>query len=181
MYKIGIIGHSPEHFSVPSAEEVQKTIRSTIDLLATQYGAEQVMFNVAGDIGVGLWAAEICMENADTDVLANNKCNYHMFMPYVPERTADGWFEYQVEMLRECYTKAKAITVCNTDKDAQLESLKQIVNDSNFIICFWIGKKQGKTFETIKYALEKNKMVLNGLSELKMVTNEDLKRARKSR
>lgn len=180
MYKIGIIGHSPEHFSVPSAEEVQKTISGTIDLLASQYGTEPVMFNVSGDIGVGLWSAELCMEKAEAETEHNFKCQYHIFMPYLPEKTSEDWFENQIASLKKCYANAKAITICNAD-NAQLESLKQLVDDSNFVICFWIGKRQGKTFETIKYALEKNKMVLNGLNELKMVTNDDVKKARKLR
>jgi hypothetical protein len=182
MYKIGIIGHSPEHFSVPSAAEVRKTINNTIDLLALQYGPDSVMFNVAGDIGVGLWASEICMNKQDPENPCNDflafKCAYHMFMPYIPERTADGWFDDQAETLNRCYQKAKAITICNEPVNAQLESLKQLVNDSSFVICFWIGKKQGKTFETIKYALSTNKMVLNGLDGLRMITNQDLKKWR---
>ena len=45
---------------------------------------------------------------------------------------------------------------------------------SDFVIAFWNGKKQGVTYENIKYALKKSKITLNGFEDLKLITNEDL-------
>ena len=45
---------------------------------------------------------------------------------------------------------------------------------ADFVIAFWYRKKQGVTFENIKYALSKNKITLNGFKDLKLITNEDL-------
>lgn len=176
MYKIGIIGHSPEHFSVPSPDEVQRKIANTIDLLESQYNTDLVVFNLFGDIGVGLWTAEECMKRANDNAQFN--CAYHLFMPYTPEITSEGWFDNQIDTLNRCYKKARAITICN---DAPNESLKQLINDSGFVVSFWVGKKQGKTFEAIKYALATNKMVLNGLDGLRMITNEDMRKPRNNR
>ena len=175
MYKIGIIGHSPEHFSNPEPEDVRGIIGRTIEVLYFQYG-EGVIFNIAGEIGVGLWAAEECLNQ-------NARYKYHMFIPYPLETMSQDWYKYQVELLNECYNKAYSITVCGQMKGniEKHETYKRLIDDSNFIICFWIGKRQGKTFEAIKYALSVNKMVLNGLDQLRLITNKDIMKFKNSR
>jgi uncharacterized phage-like protein YoqJ len=171
MYKIGIIGHSPEHFSNPTPDEIVSKIKDAIELLRYQYkDADHLIFNVAGETGVGLWAAEYCM---------NEVLNYHMFLPFVPDKTSENWLDEQKALLNACYNPANAITICNDENEDFVDaSLKQIVDGSNFTICFWVGKKQGKTYDIIQYALANNKIVLNGLDGLRLVTNEDLYRKR---
>jgi hypothetical protein len=174
MYKIGIIGHSPEHFSDPKPEDVCRSIGNIIELLRFQYG-ENVIFNTVGETGIGLWTAEECLKK-------ETRCKYHIFMPCYLQVTSDGWLENQAELLEKCYNNAYSITVCSniksTNKEEELESYRRLIDDSNFVICFWVGKKQGKTFEAIKYALSTNKMVLNGLDKLCLLTNEDIRPAK---
>jgi hypothetical protein len=172
MYKIGIIGHSPEHFSVPSQEDVQRIIGRTIDLLSFQYGgADKVLFNIVCETGVGLWAADLAFQQ---------QYKYHLFLPFPFENISEGWLDEQTDLGRKCFANAKSITICNMPgATSYLSPFKQVVDESNFTICYWIGKKQGKTFDAIDHALNNNKMVLDGLHELKLLTNEDLKRKRK--
>ena len=170
MYKIGIVGHSPENISMPE-DKVKRTIRQTIDLLNYQYNTD-VIFNVMGEIGVGLWAAEECIDLPnDHD---GTPFRYHIFLPYPQEMTAEYWYDDQKELLRKCCNNAYSITTCEFQRGLSGHSYQDLVFDSNFLICFWTGKKQGKTFETIRFALQNNKIVLNGLHELKLITNKNI-------
>jgi hypothetical protein len=36
-----------------------------------------------------------------------------------------------------------------------------MIDDCSFLVTFWNGRKQGKTFEAIKHAFKNNKMVYN--------------------
>lgn len=173
MYKIGIIGHSPEYFSVPSVDEVRKIIRDNLNTLSYQYGKD-VIFNVVGEIGAGLWVAEECVVGrAD----GGHPLNYHLYLPFPSDITSNDWYDYQKELLKKCCNNARSLTICNSKKMTENESpFEALVNDSNFIICYWTGKKQGRTFETIKYALKNNKMMLNGLNGLSLVTNKNIEK-----
>ena len=160
MYKIGVVGSGPDRFGEPEA--VQRTIGSTIDLLLAQYGQEEAVFGIEAAIGVGLWAGQVCM-------LRESK--YHLYLPYTLEKTSEHWFPEQQEMLRAQYTNMYSLTICN--KELVHESL---VDSSNFIVCFWAGNKNGKTFRAIKHALKKNKIVLDAFNDLKLITNADLRK-----
>ena len=173
MYKIGIIGHSPEHFSVPSSEDVQRSIGRTIDLLSYQYGGDdnKVLFNIVFETGVGLWAAEAAIEQDR---------NYHLFMPQPFEQMVDNWLDEQRDSATKCFHNAYSITICNWPANvAYTAAYDAVVVDSNFTICYWIGKKQGHTYDAITYGLTQNKMMLDGIHDLKLITNEDIKRKRK--
>ena len=168
MYKIGIIGHSPEHFSDQGSIKVR--LNNTLDLLRFQYG-DSVIFNLAGEIGIGLWAAEMCM-NKETSYY------YHLYLSKVPEETSEEWYQDQKDLLKECYNHAHAMTICGNKNENGPFTYKNLIDSSSFVICFWVGKHQGRTYEAIKHALSTNKMVLNGLDELKLITNQDLKKKR---
>ncbi|MFA5023363.1 MAG: SLOG family protein [Patescibacteria group bacterium] len=167
MYKIGIIGHSPENFSIPSKETVKNMINDTISLLASQYNTD-VIFNIIGEIGVGLWAVEEVL-----NIKGAHK--YHIYLPFTQEITSEDWYDEQKELLKKGCDNARSITICNSKKTPQDEQpYRPLIQDSNFIIYFWNGKKQGKTFDAIKYALETNKMALNALNDLKLITNKNI-------
>jgi len=167
MYKIGIIGSGPERFS--DQGKVRRVIGQTIDLLALQYGEDEVMFNIRSDIGVGLWAAEECI---DRDY------KYHLFLPYSLEKTSEHWYDDQKRMLANQYIRAHSLTISQPTLESEHkdESHDMLIDDSNFLVCFWSGAKQGAVFDTIKTALEHNRMVLDGFNELKLITNKDLRK-----
>jgi len=163
MYKIGIVGHSPEHFT--DKDVVKRSVDRVIDLLSFQYGDSEVVFNVAGDIGVGLWAANSCRDQEH---------KYHLFLPFPPETTSEHWYDDQKRDLNLSYSYAYALSVMGTEPSGN-EINEHIVDNSNFIIAFWVGKRQGNTFDTIKYAMKKNKLALNGLDDLRLLTNNDVR------
>lgn len=173
MYKIGIIGHTPEHFSVVSPEEIQNMIKQTVELLSYQYsnadnGPWDLTFNMVCRPGIGLWAA---------DVVRAKALNYHLFLPFSYDIISKDWLDSQVELGNTCVQKAYSMTVCNMPKAFSYQSPEQkIIDDSNFTICYWVGKKQGVTYNALSYALRHNKMILDGFHDLKMITKKDWER-----
>lgn len=163
MYRIGIVGHEPNRFS--DRDVIMRRIDQVIDLVGYQYG-DDLAFNVCGNIGVGEWAAESCIAR---------KYKYHLFLPCPIEITSKFWYAKQQYDLEKHYTSAYATTIggMNYSADTMLDINARLVDSSDFIICFWVGKKQGCVFETIKYAFGKNKLVLDGANELKLITNQD--------
>ena len=96
-----------------------------------------------------------------------NGYKYHLFLDRPIEQTGLEWYDEQRDRLQVCYNAAYSITMMP-------EGYKSLVDDSNFIICFWAGNKQGQTYSAIRYALSVGKLVLNGLDELKLITNKDI-------
>lgn len=165
MYKIGIIGSGPERFSDPDAP--RRIIHTVVDILGFQYGKDETVFNVKGNIGVGMWAVESCMEL---------DYKYHLFLPFSLEKTCMHWYEDQREQLRRQFDHAYSITISHPDLVQDDNTYHHLVDVSNFIVCFWAGNKNGQIFSAIQHAFKKNKIVLNGLNELKLITNKDISR-----
>ena len=166
MYNIGIIGHSPEHFK-QDHETIRRAVGHTIDLLVNQYGEDEIVFNIIGDIGVGLWAALHCL---------NEGYKYHLFLQYPEKDTSQHWYSDQANDLRMCYDGCFALSIGSPVPDAEeKKEYHTLVDISNFIICFWIGKKQGKTFDIIKHAIEVGRPVLHGFDNLRLITNADIR------
>ena|SRR3989344_8649042 len=162
MYRIGIIGHGPEIFS---DNEYQATIKRTIGLLANQY-SEDLIFNVGSEIGVEHYAIEQCLKQ---------DYRYHLFLPAPVEKVYRFWYEKQQWDLLKYFDNARGVTISMKEMTAESEkeSYQQLIDHSNFLVCFWIGKKQGRTADAIRYALSTNKLTLNGLNDLRLITNYD--------
>ena len=50
---------------------------------------------------------------------------------------------------------------------------KYHLDDADFVVAFWVGKRRGGTFNTMRYALKKSKFVFNALNELRPVFKDD--------
>jgi hypothetical protein len=164
MYKIGIIGSGPERLG--NHEKVRRSIGRLVDHLSIQYGEDSVVFGVEAKIGIGLWSAEECV---------NKECRYHLFLPYAMDATCEHWYEDQKDMLKNQYGKAYSLTICN-----QEDTHKALIDSSNFVVVYWAGNKVGKVCSAIKYALEHNKIVLDGFNDLRLMTNQDVRKNRKT-
>lgn len=164
MYRIGVVGHRPEY--IQDISSTMATVNRAVDLIAFQY--DDLVINVGGEIGVDQWVADFCRKN---------KIRYHMFLPCPPNILGSEWYDDQKLLLDSCHKQAWATTICSSEYgyDVEKTNYNSIIDASDFIICFWNGMKQGPTFDCINYALEKNKLTLNGLDELKLVTNASTK------
>ena len=165
MYRVGIIGHTPEHFS--DREAAKRVVNQTLDLISYQYD-EDLIINLVGDIGVGDWSAEFCAERG---------LRYHLFLQCPIEDMKDIWFEDQFNSLNRHFIYAWATTISfpkYKSPEQMTENYKHIIDNSNFVIYFWNKMKQGTIYESIKYALTTNVLSINGLDERKLITNEDI-------
>lgn len=160
MYKIGIIGSLQNRFK--DADKAHRRLDEVMELLEFQYHSEMT-FNIAGDIGTGLWAIDKCMAK---------DYKYHLFLPCELDETSTHWYEDQQQLLQKGYNNANSISICSSSGPDYEKTYKQIVDDSNFLVCFWGGSKQSEIYGTIGWAFTTNKMILDGLNELKMMTYE---------
>ncbi|KKN34728.1 hypothetical protein LCGC14_0790720 [marine sediment metagenome] len=163
MYKIGIIGSGPERLD--DRGKVRRSIGRLVDHLAIQYGEDSVVFSVEAKIGIGLWTAEECIDR---------EYKYHLFLPYSLEDTCEHWYEDQQRMLKNQYDRMYSLTICN-----QKYTHKALIDSSNFIVVYWAGNKAEKVCKAIKYAFEHNKIVLDGFNDLRLMTNQDVRKNRK--
>ena len=169
MYKIGLVGHKSE--DLKDLEITGRLIGYTIDLLSHQYGHDMIL-NICGERGTELIAGTYCMDN---------KIRYHLFLSQNPNTFNDAsWYDEQQKLLISQFQNSFSVTICSSsdkkDIDSEKERDKLLVDDSIFLVVFWTGKKIGRTFDIIDYALLQNKIVLNGLNELKLLTKYDLKK-----
>ena len=169
MYKIGIIGSGPERFG--DRKEVKRSIAQTIEVLGSQYGRDQLVFNIRADVGVGLWAAQRCLED---------EFRYSLFLPFSLQKTSEHWFESQRQTLANQYLRAHSLIISQPDlkKDKKDDSYDLLIDDSNFLVCFWDGAKHSCVYDAIKTALSHNRMVLDGFNDLKLMTNKDIRKTK---
>lgn len=166
MYKVGVVGHTPDVFG----QAADRRVQGALDTLSFQYG-EGLVYNISVNIGVGLWAAKHCLDT-------NKK--YHLFLPYLPEVLSEHWYDKQKEDLDRVYKYADALSIIKPTTDDGRGFFDNTVNEhivenSNFTIVFWDGRKQGHTYDTIEYSFKNNRMVIDGFT-MKIVTKEDTER-----
>lgn len=168
MYKVGIIGHKFENME--NIDKSNSEMEKILDLLVYQYD-NNILFNLGGERGLELLAGNYCIRK---------QIKYHLFLPCNPNVFADGsWYDYQKENLDNQFKNAFSVTICspssvNRNLDTENQRYDLLIDNSNFIVSFWTGKKIGGNYNNIKNALKKNKIVLNGLNDLKLITNNDL-------
>lgn len=168
MYKIGIVGHTPD--VIGDIDKEKRHVCDTLDILSYQYGSDLV-YNISADIGVGLWAAEHCL---------NTDKKYHLFLPYLPEILGKHWYNEQKESLERVYGFSHAISVIKPSGGDERGLYPNTVNEhivenSNFTVVFWNGRKQSHTFETICYSFDNDRMVIDG-NTLRILTKEEVDR-----
>lgn len=167
MYRIGILGHSTDQFVEP--EGAKRLVEQTIDVINYQYDSEDLVFNIAAEAGVGEWASKFCLDN---------HIKYHMFLPFPIGEVKDMLLDEQYKSLKHCFDYSWETTVSFSEPDSvqiQLEANnKWLVSDSDFVMYFWNGMKQGPLYDSIKHALKNNILSINGMKDRKLITNEDL-------
>lgn len=184
MYKVGIIGHSPENFA--DQDSVIRSIKRIVDLVYHQYGKlnyhfnrdgimehinNSLVVNIPATLGAGMWAGKACLEN---------NIKYHLFLPFPHEITSQFWYDNQKSDLNALFRGSYETSTQSFDQNDGDKAIfitnKAVIDNSNFTVAFWEHGRLGKTSEAIKYALANNKLILDGMNDLKLITNEDFKR-----
>lgn len=164
-YKVGVIGHTTDRFN--DVEKAQRMVNKSLEVLSFQYNTAdtRLIFNIFADIGVGFWTSDYCIKN---------NIKYHLFLPHSIDQTCEHWYDEQKEAFKRHVNNAYAISVINHNNNDGSEFHHSMIDDSNFIICFWEGNRAGIIPNVMRYALLKNKLLLRGGS-LKLITINDLK------
>jgi len=168
---ITITGHRPDTFLQSHISEylAKKKISDVLGGLKRQYGKD-LSFNIGGAIGVDQWAGTACVEQ---DI------NFKLYLPFIPKVQSKYWKKEDVEALNLLIENANSLTIVDPSGNYNVyryeERNRLMVDNSTFVVAFWLGKKKGGTFNCIKYALNKSKFVAHGFDNLRLLFNEDLK------
>ncbi len=168
--RVAITGHRPDAFiqSHYTEGQVKLVADGVVATFKRQFDGN-LSFNVGGAIGADQWLARACI-NADVP--------YYLYAPMLFEIQSRYWSKEQQNELKLQYEKASGITIIDPSGNYQVKNYfirdRMMVDDADFLIAFWVGKRRGGTFETMKYALSKSKFVFNALDDLRPVFNIDL-------
>lgn len=166
-----MFGHSPEHYCELSTN-IFSTIGRTMDILNYQYG-QDLVFNLIGEPGAGICSIKNCLMKG---------LKYHLYVPCLKDKVLQASYltEEQKQDLAHGFDNAYNLTISGPTKNdyyiQNQQCFTEAIDHANFSICFWVGKKQGMTYDCIKYAHKNNKLILNGLDDLKLITNQDTER-----
>lgn len=165
-----ITGHRPDSFLV-SHYKVETVARVASDIacaLKREYG-DELFFNLGGAIGADQWMGAAAIEN---------NIKFGLFLPFLPQIQAKFWtHEQRAELDRQLKAASKIMVVdpsgeYNVAKYHERDCL--MVDEAHFVVAFWVGRRRGGTFETMKYALSKSKFVFNALDGLRPMFKQNL-------
>lgn len=169
MITITITGHRPDAYLVShySIESLQRRASDIVAIFKREHG-DELCFNLGGALGADQWFGQACIEQ---------NVKFHLYLPFDPEVMGKYWKEEQKEILKEQVNKASGIVIVNpsgySKKDYYVRNI-HMVDNSNFVVAFWVGKRAGGTYNCIDYALKKNKFVFNALNGLRPIFKENL-------
>jgi uncharacterized phage-like protein YoqJ len=170
MARVCITGHRPDSFLVShyQPDAVRRLAGDIACRLKREYG-DELMLNLGGAVGADQWMGAAAIEH---------DLKYGLFLPFLPQVQAKYWDEGQRAELDRQMKLANRIVV--VDPSGQYDVAKYherdrlMVDEADFVVAFWVGRRRGGTFETIKYALSRSKFVLNALDGLRPVFKGDL-------
>ena len=161
---IGITGHRPNFFR--DAEKTKELCDSLVLNMLKEY--DHPIFNLGGCAGADQWVGNACIKY---------NIEFNLFLPFPAEIQSKYWYKDQQEALENQIKHCKGLVIAGPKyKPANFFIRnRSIVDNSDFLVCFWEGMHRGGTYDCIKYAVQKkSKIVLNALTDLSMVTGEEL-------
>lgn len=163
---IGIVGHSPENLP-PDAEG---QVKVAILRLLKDHGDDLNITLVSnGNIGVGHFVCKAALEL---------NIPYYLLLARGPRILGEFWYDKQVDDLINFYEKATEIYVNRIGTSLNAQAIEEtdikLINESNFLLCFWDGRKSGRTYSILKKALQLNKMTYNVFKNYKLISKNDL-------
>ena len=170
MVRVSITGHRPDPFLVShyKTEAVERLAGDVACALKREYGSE-LYLNLGGAIGADQWMGAAAIEQG---------IRFGLFLPFLPQIQAKFWSEGQRNELDRQMKAASCITIVDSSGQYDVaryhERDRLMVDQGDFIVAFWGGRRRGGTFETMRYALSKSKFVLNAMDGLRPGFKQDL-------
>ena len=170
MVRICITGHRPDSFLVShySVEVVRRMADDLACALKREYG-DGLHFNLGGAVGADQWMGAAALEHG---------IKYSLFLPFLPQVQARFWsVEQRDELDRQMRGATRIVVVDSTGEYSvgkYFERDRMMVDEGDFVVSFWVGRRRGGTFRTMEYALSQSKLVLNAMDGLRPVFRQDL-------
>jgi len=170
MRTVCITGHRPDSFIVShySVETVQRIADDVASVLKREYG-DELQFNLGGAIGADQWMGAAAIENG---------IRYNLYLPFHPSIQARHWNAAQRSELDRQIKSASGIFITDPDGDYNpkryFERNIAMVDNGDFTVAFWVGRRRGGTFNAMKYSLSKSKFVFNALDGFRPIFKQDL-------
>jgi uncharacterized phage-like protein YoqJ len=174
MIKIAITGHRPDAFLVSHylLETIQRAANDMVAIFKREH-KDELMFNLGGAIGVDQWVGAACIDQ---------NVPYVLYLPFHPDVQSKFWTQEQKDELARQVKFAAGINIVEPNPEAEYfignyqKRNERMIDEANFVVAFWVGKRRGGTYNAIKYGLKKSKFVFNALDNLCPLFNENLKK-----
>jgi uncharacterized phage-like protein YoqJ len=169
--KIAITGHRPDAFLVShySFETVERIADDTVCVFKREFG-DDLVFNLGGAIGTDQWVGKACLEH---------NVKFNLYLPFLPEVQMKYWGEEQKGELKRQIASANGIEIIDPSGQYNISKYQErnvkMIDDSNIVIAFWVGKRAGGTYNAIKYANSQSKFVFNALDNYTLIFKNDIK------
>ena len=172
MVKIAITGHRPDAFFLShySVEEIKYIADNIVGAFKREH-KDNLIFNLGGAVGADLWVGEACI---------NNQVPFVLYLPFHPEVQSKYWAPEQKKELKRQIEHASGIHIVEPDVNTPYKAENyhirnmHMIDEANFLVAFWVGKRRGGTYNSILYGLNQSKFVFNALNELKPLFKENL-------
>lgn len=165
MKTVCITGHRPDAFLVSHYNEasVKRLADHVVGVLKREYG-DDLSLNLGGAIGTDQWVGAAAIEN---------EVRFSLYLPFLPQIQAKFWKVEQREELDRQLRRASRIVIADPGQEYNParyhERDRMMVDEADFVVAFWVGRRRGGTYGTMKYALSKSKLVLNAMDGLRPV------------
>lgn len=155
MIKVGILGHSPDSFN--EHNKLIHTIDDIVFVIKRQYKDDIISFITSCEPGPCQWL---------TQVLVEKTIPFFAYLCGNPELVSKNWTQEQQQIFLKQIDFACGIHIYD-EKDlfqSRIKRDERLVDDANWILCFWNGKHQGYTFKAVQHAINNNKIVYNAFN-----------------
>lgn len=167
--RVAITGHRPDAFiqSHYTQGQIQMIAEGVVATFKRQYG--ELSFNVGGAIGADQVMGRACIEA---------QVPFHLYLPFSIDVQGRYWTQEQRDELSSQFDRAAGVSIVDPSGSYHVKNYfirdRQMVDNAEVVVAFWVGKKRGGTYETMKYALKQSKFVFNALDGLRPVFNNNL-------
>jgi len=170
--KIAITGHRPDTFLISHylIDTVKRIASDTVCVFQREF-KDDLMFILGGALGADQYVGMGCIEH---------NTPYKMYLPFHPIMQTKYWTKDDRNELDRQLSLAMGIDIIDPNIESVYNAKRyqerniKMVDESNIVVAFWVGRRQGGTFNTIQYALNQSKFVFNALDNNRPIFKDDL-------
>ena len=169
MYHIAITGHRPKDLGGLNQGAVRAITFDMLDRAEARAGGNDICIHTGGALGIDTWVA-LTVQNSPYYGLS---VKHTLHLPFTPDIMTTKWTQMQTNDLMLTMKQASALcTKCphpTYDPAFYQRRNEHMVDESNVLVAYWTGKRNGGTWNCIAYAIQKNVPVYNALDSMEKV------------